>query len=102
MRWAVETFLERWFDVVTLDDPRAAERRCHKTAFDAVVVSEDYPSVARSAIAHAARELNPTVRVVSTFARPTASRGSSDEIRLEKPFELSELAQKLGVKSGPE
>lgn len=107
LRWSVQSYLARWFDVTTTASARDAERWLRVNQVDAVVIAD---GIARSSVQHLeeiAAQQNPSVLLVRTVieAGDDAERNSQPhardvgpiEHRIEKPFELSSLARLLGV-----
>lgn len=96
MRWSIETYLRRWFDVRGFEDAAAADRVLASQAVDALVFSDEYPRSELEPMRAHARSANPQVRVICTVSDDGGPIGTSDEV-IEKPFALRDLAQLLGV-----
>jgi DNA-binding NtrC family response regulator len=95
-RWSVATYLSRWFVVEVAESPATARQVAGQRAFFGVVMSDQIAMHDADAISASANERNPHVRVVRTVVG--APEGSTPEcLHLEKPFNLAELAQLLGV-----
>lgn len=102
VRWSLVTYLAKWFDVFSADSRAAADRILDDHRVDAVVVSDDLSDRAAEVIEERARSKNPSVRVVRTVTSPPAGDAAAlDTLCLEKPFQLSELANLLGVRNAP-
>ena len=102
MRWSLVTYLAKWFDVFSADSGATADRILDDYRVDAVVVSDDLSDRAAEVIEARARSQNPTVKVVRTVTEPPGERAAAvDTPYLEKPFELSKLANLLGVQNAP-
>lgn len=92
------TYLAKWFSVYSTTTKAAADRVLDSVIVEAVVVSEDLPESAAEEIEARAKARNPNVVVVRTITGP--SRGPQRNcpvVFLEKPFDLSRLAELLGV-----
>ena len=98
VRWSLVTYLTKWFDVFTADSRATADHILDDQLIDAVVVSDDLSDRAPEEIEARARSRNPAARVVRTITdSPGEELPSQKTPRLEKPFELSELAMLLGI-----
>lgn len=92
------TYLAKWFSVYSTTTKAAADRVLDSVSVEAVVVSEDLPESAAEEIEAHAKARNPKVIVIRTITGPP--RGSQRRcpvVCLEKPFDLSRLAELLGV-----
>ena len=99
--WSLATYLRRWFTVVTTNCGVEAEKLLRDHAVTAVIISDQLPRRAATALTQLAKRLHPdarTVLMVTGDADLDSSAGSAT--RLEKPFELSDLARLLGVPEG--
>ena len=102
VRWSLATYLAKWFTVDCVDCRAKADRILNERSVDAVVVSDDLSNDAVQAIEARARSRNPSVRVVCTVTNPShENESTSDTLRVEKPFALSQLASMLGVTDVP-
>jgi len=91
--------LGRWFQVFAADSVSAADRLLDEQPIDAAVLSDDLPNAGADQIECHLRIRNPTPCVVRTSTRPTTSGGTSQTAtRLEKPFDLTTLANLLKTK----
>lgn len=102
IRWSLVTYLAKWFTVYAADSGSAADRFLDEHWIDAAVVSDDLPRGFGEQIEARARSLNSSVRLVCTVTDPPGERACTRTTRcLEKPFELAELANLLGIESAP-
>lgn len=98
VRWSLVTYLGRWFAVFAPTSGASAESILEERRIDAVIVSDDLAGQAAERIAALARSRNPSVKIVRTLSGPGSGNAPpGDEMCLEKPFDLSELAALLGV-----
>jgi len=101
VRWSLVTYLGKWFAAFSADTQVAADRILDDQQIDALVVSTDLLDQGAEEIQARARSRNPSVTVVCTSTKPPAEKVCSRTTPLlEKPFELSELAQLLGIDNG--
>lgn len=96
-RWALVQFLERWFAVSAVDSLEEATALLERGDVTALVVSDDLPGGQIDAIEERARRRNPQLLTVRTVDGVAAKRPSGGCVRLEKPFQLRDLARLLGV-----
>jgi len=102
LRWSLVTYLGRWFRVFAADSVSAADRLLDEQPIDAAVLSDDLPDGGADQIERHLRIRNPTPCVVRISTRPTTSSGTSQTTaRLEKPFDLTALANLLKTKDSP-
>jgi len=102
LRWSLVTYLGRWFRVFAADSVSAADRLLDEQPIDAAVLSDDLPDGGADQIERHLRIRNPTPCVVRISTRPTTSSGTSQTTaRLEKPFDLTTLANLLKTKDSP-
>lgn len=94
-RWALEVYLESWFDVLGCAAGADGQRLLERQPVQALVVA-DSADVPVERLARAARAREPRVRVVCTGAEARCSALGGATF-LEKPFELAQLACLLGV-----
>jgi DNA-binding NtrC family response regulator len=97
-RWSVTTYLCRWFAVETVESSEDAARLVRDEPFDALVLSDRVSDSEVANLLRSAADRNPqvkTVRTVTAMSEPVAEQASM--FQLEKPFQLSRLAQLLGV-----
>lgn len=98
IRWSLVTYLAKWFKVYAADSGRAANRFLDEHGIDAAIVSDDLPGGVAEEIEARARSLNSSVRLVCTVTNPPGEKACARTTQcLEKPFELAELANLLGV-----
>jgi DNA-binding NtrC family response regulator len=95
--WSVSTFLRRWFAVDSTASPAGAEHRLRAQPVDALVLSDQLPPAAIDALVELARCANPLVHAVLLVGGAGEPPAAPPATRLEKPFQLSELARCLGV-----
>lgn len=101
VRWSLVTYLGKWFAAFSADTQVAADRILDDQQIDALVVSTDLLDQGAEEIQARARSRNPDVTVVCTSTKPPGEKVCSRATPfLEKPFELSELADLLGVDNG--
>ncbi len=96
-RWAVERYLSRWFAVSSVANPSEAEIELGAELPAAVIVSDDLPDGVSVSLETAARQANPQAIVVHTTTESARRVRNSDALRIEKPFDLAQLARLLGV-----
>jgi len=102
LRWSLVTYLGRWFQVFAADSVSAADRLLDEQPIDAAVLSDDLPDGGADQIERHLRIRNPTPCVVRTSTRPATGSGTSQTTaRLEKPFDLTALANLLKTKDSP-
>lgn len=101
LRWSLATYLSKWFDVYPADTHEAADRILEDHRIDAVVVSDELSGDSLDALECHARTRNASTRVVRTVTNLNAN-GLTNQgtFCIEKPFELSKLANLLGVGVG--
>ncbi len=98
IRWSLVTYLAKWFTVYAADSGSAADRFLDEHRIDAAVVSDDLPCGVGEEIEARALSLNSSVRLVCTVTNPPGEKTCTRTTKcLEKPFELAELANLLGV-----
>lgn len=97
-RWSLATYLSKWFDVFPTDTHEAADRILEDHRIDALVVSDQLSGDSLAALECHARSRNASTRVVRTVTNLDRN-GVTDHgtFCIEKPFELSKLANLLGV-----
>lgn len=96
--WSLSTYLRRWFEVHCTSASPAAQRLLRHETMSAVVLSDQLPRRSIESLARNARQANRDVRVVVLVAEETERRVTPPgAMRLEKPFELPDLARLLGV-----
>jgi|GEM_PF-1252573 DNA-binding NtrC family response regulator len=97
-RWSITTYLCRWFAVETVESSEDAARLVSDEPFDALVLSDRVSDGEVATLHSFAAGQNPrvkTVRTVTAASEPTTAQTSL--VQLEKPFQLAQLAQLLGV-----
>lgn len=101
VRWSLVTYLAKWFSVYSTTTQAAADRVLDSVGVEALVVSEDLPESAAEEIEAHAKARNPKVVVIRTITGPPRkSQTRCPVVCLEKPFDLSRLAELLGVRNG--
>ncbi|MCG3128550.1 MAG: hypothetical protein CHACPFDD_03439 [Phycisphaerae bacterium] len=96
-RWSVSTYLSNWFEVAGTDNAADADRLLSTGGVDALIISDVIPLRAALEVGRHARMSNPNVTAVRTITQTDPSMIHGDWTCIEKPFELAELAQLLGV-----
>ncbi len=97
-RWSLETYLRQWFTVHLADGLETARHLLDRYDFRAVVLSGDLPASELQEIETLARRRNPHVRLIRTVSGPLAgATPPADEVLLEKPFRLTQLADLLNA-----
>lgn len=98
LQWSLGTYLSKWFEVFVVDSAATAQALLDERAVDALVVSDELPDHAADKVETWARLRNCALTAVRTVTDArAASHSPSATYCLEKPFELTELAQILGV-----
>ncbi len=98
-RWSIKSYFVDSFDVRAADSVGTACRLLKESPADAVVVADAWPNHGADTVEQCARRHNANVTVVRTVTAPPAPPSESTRaIRLEKPFELSSLADLLGAR----
>ena len=98
LQWSLGTYLSKWFEVFVVDSAATAQALLDERAVDALVVSDELPDHAADKVETWARLRNCALTAVRTVTDARdATRSPSATFYLEKPFELSTLAQMLGV-----
>ncbi len=98
LRWSLATYLSKWFDVFPTDCREVANRILQDHPIDAVVVSDELPVDTVEEVEGLARARNPSTRLVRTVTTLTCGPlECAGTCCIEKPFELSNLANLLGV-----
>lgn len=96
--WSLAAFLERWYEVETTNCTVAAEQSLRERKPAAVIVSDQLPGRTAETLLRLAQGVNPNVRAILMTSRDGDLAGAPPSaIRLEKPFELAELARLLGL-----
>ena len=102
LRWSLVTYLGRWFRVIAADSVSAADHLVDDQSIDAAVLSDDLPYGGTDQIECHLRIRNPNACVVRTSTRPSMDESTPPTaIRLEKPFDLTTLANLLKSKGLP-
>lgn len=96
-RWSMQEYLRDYFQVLAADGLEQAFRYLEGTRIDAVILADDMPGVQE--LEEHVRQRNPFAIVVRTVTDP-ASISDPVCVRLEKPFQLADLAISLGVTTG--
>ncbi len=96
-RWSIEAYFRDRFDVLAADSVETACRLLGNSRVDAMVVADDLPESGADVIEARARARNAQVKIVRTVTTGAREQQCPGEaVHLEKPFELSSLAQLLG------
>ncbi len=98
-RWAVERYLSRWFAVSSVASPSDGEAQLGSDTPDALIVSDDLPEGFPISLEKTARQANPQAIIVHTTTETARRVRNSDALRIEKPFDLAQLARLLGVEA---
>lgn len=97
-RWSLATYLQKWFDVDATDSLDDATALLAQDDVCALIVSDELPGAQIDTLEARARQLHPRLKTIRTVTGVLGSkRPPAGVIRLEKPFQLSELASLLGV-----
>ncbi len=101
-RWSLATYLERWFDVTSVDCEKAPVNVPDLESLAALVLTDELPAEQARTLEHQARQRNPDLIAVriGTDVSGGAHASADEAARLEKPFELARLARLLGVPDG--
>jgi hypothetical protein len=93
------TYLERWFDVTSVDCERAPDSLPDLDPLAALVLSDEFACERASTLEEQARRRNPDLIAVRTGTEVAGGVPGTraEAVRLEKPFELAQLARLLGV-----
>ncbi len=98
LRWSVQTYFGRWFDVVTVGTIADATRALDATSPETLIASEDLDAGELAALEVKARGRNARLQVVRIGTRLADRRSRYCNPRyLEKPHILPQLADVLGV-----
>lgn len=117
LRWSILAYLKPWFDVILADSVAPAQDWLRREFVDALIVSDDIQPEALRAFYESAGALGRRPRAIVTttgvgLPGDNASAGSTESVPqllrrrdrddlsihfIEKPFELKQLAQLLGV-----
>jgi|GEM_PF-260134 len=102
LRWSVQTYFARWYEVVAVASPADAEAKLVDAGVHALVASEDMAQDAMLRVECTARRHDPATVIVYMGTR-LSSQGAprSGTQYVEKPHVLSKLADLLGVDTGP-
>lgn len=96
--WSLATFLQRWYEVETTNCTVTAEKFLRERAPVAIILSDQLPGPSAASLLQLAQRANPAVRAVLLVSREAdPSAAPPGGLRLEKPFELTELARLLGI-----
>lgn len=97
-QWSLRTYLQRWFVVDVVATADEAARELKRRSYSAVLISDELPAERAEQVEHGARSANGeviSVRLVTGVSRLSAQPPQT--VCVEKPFELSRLAEVLGV-----
>lgn len=98
LRWSLATFLSKWFDVFPTDSGKAALRILDDHGFDGAIISDQLAPADVPALTAQLQLRSPHATVVYTVTN--AATGATENrvsLRIEKPFQLADLASLLGV-----
>jgi DNA-binding NtrC family response regulator len=96
--WSVVTFLRRWFTVASAESYDQAEDLLRSVPVGGLVLSDQLPGWALESLLRFAVDQNAGIRVILLVDNACDARlAPLPVVRLEKPFQLSELARCLGV-----
>lgn len=93
LRWSLETYLTKWFEVFTAESEEEARHLLDERPMDILIVSDELSPEKMLAVEHRARQRNGEARIIAMVA--TAE--DRTDCYIEKPFDLSSLAKLLGV-----
>lgn len=97
-RWSLATYLQRWFAVDATDSLNEGTELLERGDVAALIVSDELPGAQIDVLEARARQLNPRVATIRTVTGVLgAKRPTTGAIRVEKPFQLPNLARLLGV-----
>ena len=74
--WSLRTYLSKWFSVHSTNSTDNAELVLRIHPVDVLVISDELPSAALTALEQIARQINPQVSIVQTLTDPEAPAGS--------------------------
>lgn len=100
LRWSMESYLRRWFEVRGVRDTGEAEHVLEAGALHALIVSDGFTRRQTESLQEHARTKNPQVRIICTVSDVPDGRHRHGDTVIEKPFQLSRLAELLGVADG--
>ncbi len=96
--WSLRTYLSKWFSVHGTNSTDNAELVLGSHPVDVLVISDELPAAALTALETKVRRINPQVSIVQTVTDPDApGRIDRGWGYLEKPFALAQLARLLGI-----
>ena len=99
VRWSLVTYLTRWFVVYSAASESTAHRVLDSDTMAAVILSDDLDKKAATEIESHARDRNLSVRLVRMVTDlPSEPDRDVERSCLEKPFQLSKLAELLGIR----
>lgn len=97
-QWALKMYLARWFAVDSTDSIVGAQEILDARPVDALVMSNELPSIGLASLEERARNRTAEVVIVRTVADPGKPRLPGARTGyLEKPFELAQLGRLLGI-----
>lgn len=97
LRWSLARYLGRWYTVLAVPTLQDAEAAMGDGRVDILIVSDELSEGEVREIECRVVERNAEAKLVRTVVHPERSAPECAEIRLEKPFALSRLAQLLGL-----
>lgn len=98
LRWSLTTYLSRWFDVYPTETAATAHRIIDEHRIDAIIMSEELAETELAHLAERALVFNHSARIVRTVTHlPSGRMPAAQTCCIEKPFQLSNLAELLGI-----
>lgn len=94
LRWSLVNYLGRFFHVLAVDSPRRGSQLVQKTRIDALIASDDWESETES-LCRLARACNRSLLAIRMIANVPEDPLPHETLRIEKPFQLPELAELL-------
>ena len=99
LRWSLTTYFSRWYEVCEAQDEAVAQGVIQQGGIDALIVADALGDAANRLVT-SAKEGNAVVAVIRTVTRLPDAMHAEDGIHfVEKPFQLSRLAELLGITS---
>jgi hypothetical protein len=97
LRWSLARYLGRWYTVLAVPSLLDAATAMGEARIDILIVSDELSEGEVHELESRVVERNAAAKLVRTVVHPERCPQESAEIRLEKPFALSRLAQLLGL-----
>lgn len=99
LRWSLATYFSRWYEVCEAQDEAVAQGVIEQGGIDALIVADALGDAANRLVT-SAKEGNAVLAVIRTVTRLPDATHAEDGIHfVEKPFQLSQLAELLGITS---